>query len=126
MVENIPPKEYNITIWYKVLIWLIQRQSMKFLTTSEMAQKWDVSRGRITSLCSQGRIAGAILKGNIWLILESTEKLEIQDGSVKMDMRSSRLIQGNLWRKVREVLAYGNSYEYKIGMAQRWLEWSYL
>ena len=49
---------------------------MEFLTTSEMAQKWDISRRRVTSLCSQGRVDGAIFKGNTWLIPESTEKPE--------------------------------------------------
>lgn len=49
---------------------------MEFLTTSEMAKKWDISRRRVTLLCSQGRIEGAILKGNTWLIPENVEKPE--------------------------------------------------
>ena len=47
---------------------------MELLTTSEMAKKWDISRRRVTLLCSQGRIEGAILKGNTWLITENAEK----------------------------------------------------
>lgn len=47
---------------------------MELLTTSEMAKKWDISRRRITTLCAQGRIEGAILKGNTWLIPENAEK----------------------------------------------------
>lgn len=47
---------------------------MEFLTTSEMAKKWDVSRRRVTTLCSLGRIDGAILKGNTWLIPEDAKK----------------------------------------------------
>ena len=47
---------------------------MELLTTSEMAKKWDISRRRVTTLCSQGRIEGAILKGNTWLIPENAEK----------------------------------------------------
>lgn len=73
-IENIPPREYNIVIWYKVLNGLIRRQIMDFLTTSEMAEKWDISRRRVTVLCSQGRIEGAIVKGNTWLIPENAEK----------------------------------------------------
>lgn len=49
---------------------------MEYLTTSEMAKKWNVSRRRVTTLCSQGRIDGAMLVGNTWMI---------QDVSVKMD-----------------------------------------
>ena len=39
-----------------------------------MAKKWDISRRRVTTLCAEGRIEGAILKGNTWLIPENTEK----------------------------------------------------
>ena len=76
MIENVFPKEYNIVIWYKAFIGLKRRRSMEFLTTSEMAEKWDISRRRVTLLCSQGRIDGAILKGNTWLIPENAEKPE--------------------------------------------------
>lgn len=47
---------------------------MELLTTSEMVKKWDISRRRVTTLCAEGRIEGAILKGNTWLIPENTEK----------------------------------------------------
>ena len=47
---------------------------MEFLTTSEMATKWNVSRRRIATLCSEGRIEGAILKGKIWLVPEDAKK----------------------------------------------------
>ena len=47
---------------------------MELLTTSEMAKKWDISRRRVTTLSAEGRIEGAILKGNTWLIPENTEK----------------------------------------------------
>lgn len=63
-----------ISLWYKALNGLIRRQIMDYLTTSEMAEKWDISRRRVTLLCSQGRIEGAILKGNTWLIPENAEK----------------------------------------------------
>lgn len=46
---------------------------MELLTTSEMAKKCDISR-RVTTLCAEGRIESAILKGNTWLIPENAEK----------------------------------------------------
>lgn len=49
---------------------------MELLTTSEMTKKWDVSRRRVTTLCIQGRVEGAILKGNTWLIPEIAKKPE--------------------------------------------------
>lgn len=47
---------------------------MELLTTTEIAGKWNVSRRRVTTLCREGRIEGAILKGNTWLIPEDAKK----------------------------------------------------
>ena len=47
---------------------------MNLLTTSEMAKKWNISRRRVTTLCREGRIEGAILKGNTWLIPDNAKK----------------------------------------------------
>ncbi len=49
---------------------------MEYLTTSEMAEKWNISRRRVTSLCTQGRVEGAFHKGNTWLIPEDAKKPE--------------------------------------------------
>lgn len=49
---------------------------MDLLTTSEMAERWDISRRRVTTLCIEGRIEGAILRGNTWLIPEDAKKPE--------------------------------------------------
>lgn len=49
---------------------------MDFLTTTEMAKQWNISRRRIATLCRDGRIAGAVLKGRTWLIPEDAEKPE--------------------------------------------------
>jgi len=49
---------------------------MNLLTTSEMAKKWNISRRRVTTLCREGRIEGAILKGNTWLIPDNAKKPE--------------------------------------------------
>lgn len=47
---------------------------MEFLSTSEIAKRWNVSRRRVTTLCSEGRIEGAVHKGNMWLIPEDAKK----------------------------------------------------
>lgn len=49
---------------------------MEFLSTSEIAEKWKISRRRVTTLCMQGRIEGAVLKGNMWLVPEDAKKPE--------------------------------------------------
>ena len=47
---------------------------MEFLTTTEMAEKWNISRRRVTTLCREGRIEGAILRGNTWLVPDNAKK----------------------------------------------------
>lgn len=54
---------------------------MEYLTTSEAAEKWKISRRRVTVLCEEGRIMGVIQKGKIWLIPETASKPE--DGRKK-------------------------------------------
>lgn len=68
-LENIPLKEYNVIIWF-----VKTEGKMDFLTTTEMAKKWNISRRRIATLCRDGRIEGAVLKGRTWLIPEDAEK----------------------------------------------------
>ena len=41
---------------------------MKHLKVSEIAEKWGISTRRIRLLCSQGRIAGVVRKGNLYYI----------------------------------------------------------
>ena len=49
---------------------------MDYLTTSEAAEKWNISRRRVTVLCSTGRIPGALQKGAMWLIPQNAKKPE--------------------------------------------------
>lgn len=41
---------------------------MKFMTTKEAVKKWNISERRIRQLLQEGRIEGAIKKGNSWNI----------------------------------------------------------
>lgn len=47
---------------------------MEYLTTSEVAEKWNISRRRVTVYCEEGRIFGVIRKGTMWLIPADAEK----------------------------------------------------
>ena len=47
---------------------------MNYLTTSEFAELWGISRRRVTTLCLEGRLEGAILKGKTWLIPDNVKK----------------------------------------------------
>lgn len=47
---------------------------MNYITTKEVAIKWNISDRRILQYCNSGRIDGAIKMGNTWLIPRSAEK----------------------------------------------------
>lgn len=46
----------------------------ELMTTVEIAEIWGITRRRVTVLCDEGRIEGAIKKGNVWLIPRDAEK----------------------------------------------------
>lgn len=41
---------------------------MKYLSVSEIAKKWNVSERTVRNYCANGKISGAFLAGNIWII----------------------------------------------------------
>lgn len=45
-----------------------------YLKISEVAEKWGIKERRINTLCSEGRIEGAVKFGNTWAIPENAEK----------------------------------------------------
>lgn len=59
---------------------------MEYLTSEEIAQRWDISSRRVTTLCKNGRIDGAIRKGGMWLIPDDVQKPE----SMKRGRKKSR------------------------------------
>lgn len=56
--------------------WVKMEGSYRIFNNKRDGKKWDISRRRVTLLCSQGRIDGAILRGNTWLIPENAAKPE--------------------------------------------------
>lgn len=47
---------------------------INFLTVKKAGEKWNVSGRMVTIYCSQGKIDGAIKKGNLWLVSINAEK----------------------------------------------------
>ena len=47
---------------------------MEWLTPEEAGEKWGIKTRRVQTLCSDGKISGAVRKGRIWLIPKSTPK----------------------------------------------------
>ena len=61
---------------------------MEYLTASEISSIWGISSRRVRTLCNEGRIEGAIVKGNLWLIPENAEKPKEQRRGRKAVMAS--------------------------------------
>ena len=47
---------------------------MDYITVREAATLWNISQRRVAIFCAEGRIEGAELKGNMWLIPQDTYK----------------------------------------------------
>jgi hypothetical protein len=47
---------------------------MKYVSTTEIGKKWNISTGRIGTLCAEGRIPNVQRAGNMWLIPEDAKK----------------------------------------------------
>lgn len=55
---------------------------LSFISAKEAAEKWNISQRRVAILCSEGRIDGAMMVGNMWIIPSNAEK--------PIDKRTSR------------------------------------
>ena len=51
---------------------------MECLTTTQMAERWNISSRRILVLCNEGRIDGAMKVGPTQVILANAEKSDDQ------------------------------------------------
>ena len=47
---------------------------MEYLTVKEVAERWGITSRMVTVYCSDGRLPGAVKKGNLWLVPENAEK----------------------------------------------------
>ena len=60
---------------------------LSFISAKEAAEKWEISQRRVAILCSENRIDGAMMVGNMWIIPSTAEK--------PIDKRTIRYKQGN-------------------------------
>ena len=47
---------------------------LSFISAKEAAEKWEISQRRVAILCSENRIEGAMMVGNMWIIPSTAEK----------------------------------------------------
>ena len=71
---------------------------MRYISTSEAAAKWGLSRRRVAFLCKEERIEGAQKAGETWIIPENAEKpadARIKNGKY-IKTRSSETEEGSI------------------------------
>ena len=56
---------------------------MELLTSKEVAKKWGISSRRVSTLCKEGRVEGALLKGNVGLIPNNAVKPDEKPRGIK-------------------------------------------
>lgn len=47
---------------------------LSYMSAKEVAEKWNISQRRVAILCSEDRIKGAMMVGNMWIIPSNAEK----------------------------------------------------
>ena len=47
---------------------------LSFISAKEAAERWNISQRRVAILCSENRIDGAMMVGNMWIIPSTAEK----------------------------------------------------
>lgn len=47
---------------------------MEYMSAKEAGIRWNISQRRVAILCSERRIVGATMVGNMWLIPEDAQK----------------------------------------------------
>lgn len=47
---------------------------LSFISAKEAAEKWNISQRRVSVLCNENRIDGAMMVGNMWIIPSTAEK----------------------------------------------------
>ena len=60
---------------------------LSFISAKEAAERWEISQRRVAILCSENRIDGAMMVGNMWIIPSTAEK--------PIDKRTVRYKKGN-------------------------------
>ena len=67
--------EYNVSCIYYCKFFLTKTgEIMEYLSVSQIAEKWNISKRRVQILCAEGRIPGTMRIGSYWAIPADAEK----------------------------------------------------
>jgi len=91
---------------------------MDYITVADIAKKWNISERSVRNYCAQGRIVGAILKGNAWLVPQNAEKPERKKKTSKapnkllarLKMELEAGIRGGIYHRLQIDLTYNSNH----------------
>ena len=92
---------------------------LEYLTSNEIAKKWNVSERTVRNYCASGRIEGAVLKGKTWCIPENAERPKRKNGKETSPERTllsvlreekARKIKGGIYHKIQIELTYNSNH----------------
>lgn len=75
---------------------------MEYISIQDVSDKWNISKRRIQILCREGRIDGAKVVGNMWLVPENTVKP--MDGRVKNPVMKDKNVLSGVRRDLKKLL----------------------
>lgn len=75
---------------------------MEYLPIQEYSDKWNISKRRIQILCKEGRINGAKMIGNMWVIPENIERPS--DARIKSPVIDSAKEESSVRRELKKLL----------------------
>ena len=74
LIDFIRGLAYNIKKVLILVLWIVERSNMEYLSIKQTSEKWGISVRRIQVLCSENRIPGATKIGSYWAIPADAEK----------------------------------------------------
>lgn len=91
---------------------------MDFLSVSEIAKKWQISERSVRNYCAQGRIIGAVLNGNSWLIPTAADKPQRKQKTSKaptnllarLKLEQEAHIRGGIYHRLQIDLTYNSNH----------------
>lgn len=91
---------------------------MKYLSVSEIAEKWKISDRSVRNYCAKGRVPGAFRSGKTWSIPENAEKPErsnkkiVQKNELLDILRNekARKYSGGIYHKTQIDLTYNSNH----------------
>ena len=91
---------------------------MRYLSVSEIAQKWGISERSVRNYCAQERVSGAFLSGKTWSIPENATKPERANKQHKQTSSLLDILQeqkksrypGGIYHKIQIDLTYNSNH----------------